>query len=277
MISVSQPLIDWLNDNRITAAAGQHPHVAVVDGLHVMLYDPSQYTTFDQQRADLRRARALAGERFMFIFSNELNDRMASVVRHKLGLSTADRVSARSCTVDWVSKAVADQFYTAHHLQGKCNASIHLALGLGDRTVACASFAPSTACRSSAGRWTLMRYATSCVVRGGAGRLLAGFRQRYQGDVISYSDERYSDGGLYRSLGFEQIDQYAEDYVYYDHGKYVNKSRCQKRHLEKRLGEPAGSRTEYELADCLGLVRVCVPGKRTWLLPDFRFQNTTVN
>jgi len=174
----------------------------------------------------------------------------------------AEAVPARSCTVVDVDKATANQFYNQYHLQGQCNAPITIGLAT-DRLVACMSFNMPTACRSTAQAFLLQRFASAGRVVGGASRLLMAFRRRYIGPVVSFSDNRISDGALYTQLGFANDQTLPPDYRYRKNGRWFSKNDCQKRHLLRQGG--VGS-TERELADSLGYRRVYDLGKRRWSL-----------
>ena len=97
-------------------------------------------------------------------------------------------------------------------------------------------------------------------IRGGAGKLLKAVREYDHFPILSYSDNRYSDGGLYRALGFTQIDVQDVDYLYYKEGRIYNKSQLQK----SRTSSKDDPRTEYEIARSLGYLRIYNAGKRVW-------------
>ena len=215
--------------------------------------------------------RAIAGNRrHLVTWSDEPREIAERIVAHKLGKSGC-LAQARTCRIAPVSKAEADHFYTAHHLQGKCNGDVTLGLygASPDRLVAAMTFADASVCRGPVNTMVLQRFATDQSVPGAASRLLKAFSQQYGGPIVSYSDNRYSDGSLYRTLGFNLTAHYRPDYRYRLNGVWIAKNRCQRRHLAAKLSIPLETApSERVMADRLGLRRHYDLGKLTWTLSN---------
>lgn len=180
-------------------------------------------------------------------------------------------LDARKLLVDLaVSDDEAAVLYNTVHLQGAAGgqATHHVGLRRPSGGLVCAMrFVLPRTCRSRHQGLLLQRFATSpgVRVRGGASRLLTAVTRDDPTPVISFSDNRYTDGALYAALGFQCVDHLAPDYVYYRDRQIVNKSRLQKARLLREGGDPAA--TEYELAAAQGWLRVFDAGKKTWYLP----------
>ena len=122
-----------------------------------------------------------------------------SMLRHKLGC-TENKVYARKCEI--VELTEDKEFLNQYHIQGSCSSSIKLGLKHENELVAVMSFGKSRFNKKY--DWELLRYACKDCVIGGAGKLLTYFRKKYANtSIISYCDLRYSNGGLYETLGFK--------------------------------------------------------------------------
>ena len=104
-------------------------------------------------------------------------------------------------------------------------------------------------------------------VQGGASklfkRMVAWAREEGYNKVVSWSDNCWTEGGIYRVLGFELAKEHPPDYFYWDvqNRRYVSKQTQQK----KKTGCPEGM-TEREWCIERGLSRIWDAGKRLWVL-----------
>lgn len=114
-----------------------------------------------------------------------------------LGLGTY----ARKLQIVNLTPAQYKKFAVDHHLQGYATASVKL--GLIDKSgniKAMMSFSPS---RYANTQWELIRYCSDGTVVGGASKLFSHFIAQYSPDtVVSYANRNWSQGNLYRALGF---------------------------------------------------------------------------
>lgn len=171
-------------------------------------------------------------------------DLILSWARAKLGRTTT-RLSARKTSIVEVSSQEYREFLDYNHLQGSIDAGVRLGLVHEGTLVAVMGFK-----RHSDG-WHLSRFATKrhTSVRGGFTKLLKNFiRTNSPEKIISYSDEAYSDGGVYLNNGFSPTRRSSGPRLYYTNG-IVLRDRWQfqrSRILERNPGmEPA---PEKELA-----------------------------
>ena len=191
---------------------------------------------------------AHAGVNLLTLWADEVErdpDLVVSMVQAKLGLG--ERVFARRCIVRDVSAAECRGFLTANHMQGDAAARVRLGLYHADRLVAVMTFGKP---RFNKGfDWELIRFCSLAGVRvlGGAGKLLAHFRARYPGSVVSYANRRWSDGGLYTALGFSLVGTSAPGYDWVHGRKVLSRHQCQKHKLSALLGsgfDPGKSEAE---------------------------------
>lgn len=217
------------------------------------------------------------GIRLITIFEDEWlssKNAVCGFIRAILGFSK-NAVGARKLIVREVPKEEARAFLT-NHLQGNANG---ISLGLYSASnvlLALAVFARPNASRgrkSEPGVWELARY---CVhpdwrVQGGLGKLIAAFKARFQvSKLVSYSDNRWSEGGVYKATGFEKKSENPPSYWYFqDHKQGPRKHRYTYRKSEAvRIFSESPDKTEWEINSSHGLDRIWDCGSIRWEL-DF--------
>lgn len=207
------------------------------------------------------------GIRLIHIWETEVGPGLQAFIRNLMGCES-DVIGARELEVDpTVDSEVANEFYRLHHLQGGGNGHTHV--GLREKSGelrALMTFASPRNCRSSRDAILLQRFATRGRVVGAASRLIAHAPTNL--DILSYSDNRYSSGGLYSRLGFTAVLTKGPDYFYVRGIRTFPKASKQKSVLIKEAIERGvdTSGTEFEIADRLKYLRCWDCGKTTWLL-----------
>lgn len=221
---------------------------------------------------------AKAGLRLVSIFEDEwLQKREIVQNRLRYILGKAPRgPSARQCTLTSIGAPAARIFLEANHIQGGSAGlgSVRYGAFDGDRLVAAMTFCrPRIALGGSGGAdYELLRFATDGSVHAGlASRMFKRFLTDYQpNSVVSYADLRWSDGGLYRRLGFDLVGRtepgywYTKDYVSRNHRYRFTKQVI----VEKLGGDPALS--EWQNMKAMGYDRIwdCGSLKFIWTRPD---------
>ena len=142
-----------------------------------------------------------AGYRLITMFSDEWLQRTTqtqSKLLNIIGVQTG-RIHARSCEVKEISYEQARDFHNQYHIQGSPKKlGVNLALLFQGVTVAVSSWV-----KQLTNQWELVRLSSSARVSGGAGRLLKHFcRIHNPQTIVSFSDNRWSQGGMYAQLGF---------------------------------------------------------------------------
>lgn len=207
------------------------------------------------------------------------------LLKHAMGVDSGRRVNARQCEVVELAASECKDFYNTYHPQGHASNPVNMALKTKDgEIVAIMSFGFGKTTRG-AGRvsgaseavWELSRFATSCVVRGGASRLFKAFVRGYNPkQVRSFSMNDWFSGGVYEALGFTP-EYVAPDYrVFHPKNGLRPKPHWQRRNIPKRLEEigredinfnPDKSidpRTEFQIEDLAGALRIWDSGKIRW-------------
>jgi hypothetical protein len=191
-----------------------------------------------------------------------------SMILSKCGLSPY-KVGARKLSLKEVSLQNAKVFFEENHLDGSVQCS--LALGLYDNKnnlLACMSF------RQYAGSkykyMEIARFAVSkfCSIPGAASRLIrhSGFKE-----LVSYSNNRCSDGNLYRSMGFiEDTASTQPSYWYTDLNNRYFRTMCRKidTGIEETEEQQAarGLLGQKILGKSVPMFRIEDYGHRRWIL-----------
>ena len=191
-----------------------------------------------------------------------VKSRLASL----LGLN--NRLYARKTKIQEVSYQDAKHFLVENHIQGDCSSSVRLGLYMHSQLCALMTFGKPRYNKKA--QWELLRY---CSLRehnviGGASKLLNHFEKTYQPQsLLSYSDRAWNTGNLYKSLGFDFVENSPPNYYYLDKHimKLFHRSVFQKHKLPKLLENVDMTRTEWENMQAHGFDRYWNCGNSVWL------------
>lgn len=215
------------------------------------------------------------GIQLITIFSNlwedlHIKQKLLDMIASKIGKDSRPCVYARKTLVTKVSSQVAQDFYNKNHIQGHTPATWHYGLTYKDEIVAIMSFSTP---RTGIGKYRdntaeLVRYATSSRVVGGASKLINHFKKQHSifKQIISYSNNEWSNGNMYKELGFELEADVAPSYFYFDPATKQCKHRYNyaKHKLVQQGFDPNKSETEIQRER--GFLKIWDCGKRTWIL-----------
>ena len=132
--------------------------------------------------------------------------------RLRSAYGNTERVFARKTKILKIDKPDMNGFLEKNHLQGVANAGYKYGLFEGDRLVAIATFSKGRPMDREGGvfrSYELIRYCSllDTTVVGGLDKLLKHFmKERQPDDIMTYADRDWSDGSVYKKLGFEQMD-----------------------------------------------------------------------
>jgi hypothetical protein len=211
----------------------------------------------------------LEGYRLIHIFDTEWLA-SSSIVKSRLsniiGDNRVEVIYARKCIVKEIP--FPGQFLVNNHIQGAGSITkYNYGLFYKSNLVAVMTF--SAPRFSNATNYELVRYCSAINTRviGGASKLLAAFRKRYQGSILSYSDKRWSNGTLYKILGFAHSNTSQPNYKYYKYKTILSRYQCQK-HLLKTLVPKYYEETlsETEIMKRAGFNKVYDCGNDVWIL-----------
>ncbi len=243
---------------------------------HGLIWHSTRFDRSPTHIAEKQKVAAVHGIRVINIYSDEWADKpeqVRQIIERAVG--AAPKTYARKLAVNPVQGEDAARFLNQNHIQGAVGSEcVHY--GLWDEQVlrAVMSFSRPVSARGvrdGDGRYELRRFASDGRVVGGASKLLKAFLKNTSDarEIISYSDNRLFDGGMYSKLGFENCGVSAPDYKYIDKAgrMRISKSKFQHKFLPRILGtdyDPALS--EYENTQRAGWYRIYDCGKTRWVL-----------
>lgn len=175
------------------------------------------------------------------------------------------KVPARECSINNLN---ISKFIEDNHMQGHGARTIKFFnLEYDGEVVGSMTAAPHHRQNSSENAIVLNRlcFKDGYNVQGGSTKLFKSFvewaKEQGYNRVISWSDNCWTEGNIYKVLGFELDKEYGPDYFYWDvkNHKYVSKQSQQK----KKTNCPDGL-TEREWCEQRGLYRIWDCGKKLW-------------
>lgn len=186
---------------------------------------------------------------------------------NKLGI-VSDKIPARKCIISKLATKDIRDFLNSHHIQGYTTSSFNYGLLYNNVLVAVMTFGNT---RIGVGKredgFELIRFASSVRVIGGAGKLLSHFIKTHKPEkIISYSDNEWSDGNLYKTLGFtlETVIKPSYWYVKPRENKIYHRFNFAKQKLVQ-LGYNSAL-TERAITKEMGLLKLWDCGKKRWVL-----------
>ena len=213
-----------------------------------------------------------AGYRLITIFEDEWKykkDIVKSRLKHILGISDCERVFARKCKIREIDNKTKNEFLERNHLLGKDVSSVRLGAFYGDRLVSVMTFSRGSVAKNNINpdSYELVRFCSDIDLHvvGIASKLLKYFKKNYfDGKIFSYSDKRWSDGGLYKSLGFEKYGDVSPNYWYVVGDTRSHRFNFRKSALKEKLNAFNDVLTEYENMFLNGFDRVWDCGNVKW-------------
>jgi hypothetical protein len=129
-----------------------------------------------------------------------------------------NKIYARKTEIKEISSIQAKNFLDNNHLQGFTNSTIRIGLFYDNELISVMLFnKPRLGIGSSYDGYELTRFANklNTSVIGGASKLLKHFINTYQPkEIISYADRRWSQGDLYKKLGFKFVSNTPKSFSY---------------------------------------------------------------
>jgi hypothetical protein len=204
------------------------------------------------------------GIQLIQIYEDEWLDKqhiVKSRIQNILG-KTTNKIYARQCQVRLIDSRTASEFFNSTHVMGAGRSNYRLGLFYQDKLISAMSFSKNNLSRKIVG-WELNRFSSQCnlSIVGAASKLFKTFIQDVQPcEVVSYSDNRWSSGNLYQTLGFDFVNSGSPNYWYF----LPNQSRIHRFNLRKTQSDnPALTELENRLAQ--GYNRIWDSGSTKWL------------
>ena len=187
-----------------------------------------------------------------------------------------EKLMARKCEIKTVSNDTACEFVDKYHLQGANKATMKINYGLyyNDELYAVMSFGKLRLKNTKEGQYELHRYCVKdgYTIVGGAQKLLCAFEEEYSPKyILSYSDNDYFTGNIYKVLGFDEKGQTTPRYYWYINGKEIKREQCQLKKLkvqypqlmEEAVQNGVSNKEDYVMLQ-LGACKVFRSGNTKW-------------
>ena len=203
-----------------------------------------------------------AGINLITIFEDEWlkkQEIVKSILLNKLGIYQ-QKIYARQCNFQEIKdKLVIREFLNENHLQGAVNFEKAFGLLYNGELVACMTFGKHHRGNNDCIILSRLCFAKNISIVGGAKKLFTNAIKFIDKYIISWSDNRYSEGNVYKTLGFVLDAELPPDYTYIKSGTRHSKQSMSK----KNIGCPIDI-TEREYCEILGYRRIWDCGKKRW-------------
>lgn len=224
-----------------------------------LFWHSEKFKDKNYHREKLRRCNEL-GIRLVTIFEDEWlhrNKQVRQYLKASLGVFS-ERIYARNC--DFVEMKNYD-FFGYNHIQGSPN-SIKHGFGLLNNGVIVGSVSFSAHHRKSS-QLSLNRLAfkDGIQVVGGASKLIKNSLNALKTEVVTWSDNRWTDGKLYEKCGFVFDGELEPDYSYI----LNDRTRRSKQASTKNKLKIPDDVTEHQWHLDQGILRIYDCGKKRWL------------
>lgn len=181
------------------------------------------------------------------------------------------KIHARKCVVTEITSAKGKEFLSKHHIQGSNNlAIIYFGLFHEEELVGVMSLGRHNR-QIAENLIVLDRFCISYGnhVQGGASKLFSRCikwaRSKKYDQIISFSDNRLTNGHIYEVLGFQLEKNHKPDYCYVDSNN--PHKRISKQSQKKSSSKCPQGMTEFEWAEMRGLKKLWDKGKKRWIFP----------
>ena len=216
--------------------------------------------------------------RLIHIFEDEWKNKKEickSRILNILGL-TKTKIDGKNCTIKEISNNICNMFLEKNHIHGKTVSKYRYGLFYKDELMAVMTFRKLRKKLGNKNKleiYELIRfcYKNNVNVIGGADKLLKYFiKQHNPKEIISYVDKRWSDGNLYKKIGFNLIYDTDVNYYYVVNGQRVNRYSLKKSILVEKYGcNPNMSEHEFCLNE--GWYRIYDCGNSVWSFQNKNF------
>lgn len=171
------------------------------------------------------------GYQLFHIFEFDDIDIWKSMISNKLKLNKV--IYARNCEVREIEYKDVENFLNENHIQKACTSKINLGLYYNNILLEVMTFSKPRFNKDY--DYELLRLCTKKYysVVGGASKLFMYFTSKYNGSVISYANRRFSNGSIYKILGFKEVKITPPNYFYIKNDIVLTRYQCQKHKLKE--------------------------------------------
>lgn len=155
-------------------------------------------------------------------------------------------IYARKCKIKDVSVIDAREFLNQNHLQGYINSKYRFGLYYNDELVFIMTVGKSRFNKNA--DWEIHRISSklNTKVIGGASKLFSYLKKQISGSIITYADKRYSEGDIYKTLGFTEKKDSEPNYFWTKDYQILKRYQTQKHKLKDLLKKFDPELSEFE-------------------------------
>jgi hypothetical protein len=184
------------------------------------------------------------GYKLITIFEDEWvhkTDIVKSRLLNLLGINENKVIHARKCVIKEIKAKIKNKFLNQFHIQGNDKSQINIGAFYNNNLVSVMTFSNGSIAKGSKLNKNIYELSRFCSnsdykITGIASRLLKYFIKNYNPkEIYSYADRRWSDGNLYKILGFEFIHNTKSNYWYIDGDKRIHRFNFRKSVLKDKL------------------------------------------
>jgi len=189
----------------------------------------------------------------------ENKNTIESFILNKCG-QTKNKIYARKCIIKEISSTDAQIFCASNHLQGSSTRmNFNVGLVYNNEVVSV------LICAIKNNKCKLHRFCNklNTNVVGGFSKLLKTLPESIN-TIVTYSNNSYSNGELYRANGFKET-TFSLDLHYTDYKQLLNRRSFQKKYLDKKLDIFDVCKTEQQNMIDNGYDVIWGPGIKTWI------------
>lgn len=204
------------------------------------------------------------GIRLVHIFEDEWvsnKEIWESMLKNALGMYDC-LINADDCDIREVTPKERRKFLKHNHIKGNVQSSYDAGLFYHGEMVSIISFMKRNGDNET---YELTRFCNKVGVNviDGAKKLFEHFKNKNEEiQIIAYSDKRYDNGDVLKTLGFEHIKDLRPDYTYVNNHERENKFKYRKSKLVKEGYDK--DKTEHEIMLERGIFRIYDCGTKVW-------------
>ena len=200
-----------------------------------------------------------------WIYKNEI---VKSMILNKLGKSK--KIGARECYIREINNKDCKKFLNDNHIQGWCISKYRYGLFYKEELLSVMTFGNlriNLGQKNKTGQYELLRFCNKkyTSVIGGASKILKYFKDLINPiRIVSYSKNDYSNGNLYKTIGFKFEKLTSPNYYWVVNSRRENRYKWRKDVLVKMGGDIKMSESSIMISN--GYYRIFDSGNTRWIL-----------
>lgn len=231
------------------------------DGLfwHSNIYISNNYHLYKTEECQKQ------GIQLIHIFEDEWilkKEIVKSIIKSKLNIID-NKIYARKCEIKEINNKICSEFLENNHIQGNINCKIKIGLYYDNELISIMTFGKKRLALGNKtqnnNEYEMLRFCNklNTQIIGGASKMLKYFIKTYNPkSIITFADRRYSQGMLYKKLGFHFINNTKPNYWYVLKNEVTREHRFNyRKNVLIKEGFDA-SKTEHEIMAEQGYLRI---------------------